>query len=95
MKAQNKIYLVNEIVTHPENIRTFEEHSLQNLINAPSNYTDYSTKLASFSLSLELSRQILSKYNLFVYLLLPTGEVVIGSKDVELEPCLPNKVLKN
>lgn len=95
VKTDDKLYLTGDINVYPNNTQTFEEHYLKNVIGAdePNNYTDYNTKVASFNISFNLDRSILFKYKLLVYSSFSNGDIVAGTKEVELEPCLPNKVI--
>lgn len=95
VKIDNKLFLAGDVNVYPNNTQTFEEHYLKNVVGVgePNNYTDYNTKVASFNISFNLDHSILSNYKLLVYSPFSNGDIVAGTKEVELEPCLPNKVI--
>lgn len=79
----------------PSNIQRFNEHSLKNVVGLSNNhFTDYNSTLASFNISVQLDRFLLSKYQLLVYAILPSGDIAADTKEIELGPCLLNKVYR-
>lgn len=77
----------------PGNTQAFNVLSLNNVIEPLSNYTNYnSTALASFNISFYIDRSVLSKYELFVYFILPNGDIASVDKEIQIQPCFLNKV---
>lgn len=69
-----------------------EEESLQNIIGEKHNYTQFGAKIGSLNFTFNLKPAILWKYKILVYWILPNGDVIVEKKNVDLKPCLPNKV---
>lgn len=65
---------------------------INNTIEGQHKYTKFGVNVKMFSIQFELDLNVLSGYELLVYTVLTSGEVVADSKQVKLEPCLRNKV---
>lgn len=62
------------------------------MVDGKHKYTKFGANLRKFTIVFELDRNVLWKYEILVYTVLSSGEVVADSKQIQLEPCLKNKV---
>lgn len=85
---------MGSVAGEPKQAQTIDEASLPNVICTKNNFTDYDAKIGNISISLRLNRKIFWRYQILVYCILPNGNIVADKRNVELQPCLPNKVPK-
>lgn len=62
------------------------------MVNGKHKFTRFGAHLRKFNIAFDLDSNVLWKYEILVYTVLNNGEVVADSKQIQLEPCLKNKV---
>lgn len=93
MKSADSILIFNKILPTPSQEVIITPESLTNAVNGAHKYTNFGAHIKSFNIDIVLDANILWKYEFLVYTVLVNGEIVADSKQVNLEPCLQNRVI--
>lgn len=92
IKSNNKILKLRKITRQSQKTNTITLKTLNNIVGGKHKFTKFGTAFDSFSLKFKLDSKILWKYQILVYYVLSNGDVVGDSREIEIEPCLSNKV---
>lgn len=65
---------------------------LHNVVGGKHKFTKFGTSFDTFSLKFKLDNKIRENYQILMYYVLPNGDVISDSREVEIESCLINKV---
>jgi hypothetical protein len=95
VKTRGQIHKLRQI-TH--NVRKHYPNYMneyKDFIGSTHRHLKSGSSIGKFILKFKLDDKIISNYHLLVYYVSPDGEVVSATKEVEVEPCLNNKVEAN
>lgn len=92
IKSNNKILKLRKLTRQPQKAHTTALKALHNVVGGRHKFTKFGTTYDTFLLKFKLDNKILRKYQILVYYVLANGDVIGDSREVQIEPCLINKV---
>ncbi|RZC36886.1 pregnancy zone protein-like, partial [Asbolus verrucosus] len=95
IKSRSQIYKLRKIAlsVYKHYPNYFDEYN--DIIGTKHKHIKSGSAIGKFILKFKLDERIISNYYLLVYYISETGEVVSATKEVEVDPCLTNKVEAN
>nr|XP_008195453.1 PREDICTED: pregnancy zone protein [Tribolium castaneum] len=94
IKSRGQIFKLRKITHNVRKSSPNYSTEFKDILGASHKHTKASS-IAKFTLKFKLDEKIFSNYQLLIYYVTPEGELASANKEVEVEPCLNNKVEAN